>query len=262
VDKALPVVGVDQDMPNSAFAGRIGNPPVQPDPVSFFAFVFGEGNRRGPDVFAMTGQDNPGKLGLPAELIDYICGLSPVGVNQTAVDLHLQAVLTTVESPQFFVGQFLQGIVDSAFQASPGLLLGNGPPDVPQGKEKPFLIGPGAVIEHIPGKIPLPSAQHPEQGLLLDVDKQGQHRAIGRDYIAFAAIEFGGDFLRVKHILAFGLHDRLVLVLGKEGGFIPEPQVHRMLDGRQFILVVTLRPGDNRPGIHFFSVLTIELRGL
>jgi hypothetical protein len=51
------------------------------------------------------------------------------------------------------------------------------------------------------------------------------------------------------------------LVLGKECGFILEPKVHRVLDGRQFIMVVPLRPSDPRSKVHSRSIRTVEISG-
>jgi hypothetical protein len=44
MNKTLPVIGVDQDVANRPLACRIGNPPMESNPVPLLAFVFGEWN--------------------------------------------------------------------------------------------------------------------------------------------------------------------------------------------------------------------------
>ncbi|OPZ95945.1 MAG: hypothetical protein BWY71_02074 [Planctomycetes bacterium ADurb.Bin412] len=65
---------------------------------------------------------------------------------------------------------------------------------------------------------------------MLDIDEHSQMTTTNRNNTAVIAIEFGGNLLSRKHLLAFGLNDGFILVLGKESRLIPQPQIHGMLN--------------------------------
>ena len=59
------------------------------------------------------------------------------------------------------------------------------------------------------------------------------------------------------------IRQRLVLILGKEGGVAAvDPQVPRVLDRRQLVGVVPHWPGDPGAGVHHLAPLEVERVGL
>jgi len=87
MDEALPVVGVDQCVAHLAAALHVGNAPVVPDPLAALALVLAERNARRTDIAPMTRHHQAGVGALATELIDYVGGLAPVGIDHRLTDL-------------------------------------------------------------------------------------------------------------------------------------------------------------------------------
>jgi hypothetical protein len=160
---------------------------------------------------------------LAAELIDNVGGLAPVCVDQAAVDTHFRSVFATVRAREPLGGQLVQGGIDLPLQAC----ARRGPADrgahVAQREVRTALLRPCAVVHHMASEVLLPSAQHPEEHLLLHVDEHRQMIAADRNLSGPVAVELGGDLLGGQHLLADFLDDRFVLILREEGSFIAEP---------------------------------------
>src|SRR5690606_38002085 len=121
--------------------------PMQADAVTLLALVLAERDARGTHVLAVAGQKKTRELALPAELVHHVRALTPVGVDQAAVDSHLGAVLATVGPRQPLSGKLLQRRVDLAFE--PGRWSGPADrrPHVAQREITsggPLLVRPGA----------------------------------------------------------------------------------------------------------------------
>ncbi|GIW55545.1 MAG: hypothetical protein KatS3mg082_1949 [Nitrospiraceae bacterium] len=84
--------------------------------------------------------------------------------------------------------------------------------------------------------------------IALHVDEHRQVIAADRDLAALHAVELGRDLVR-RQVVRVGrlLRERLVLVLGKERRLVLKLEVHRVLDGRSFVVVEPLGPGDTAP---------------
>jgi hypothetical protein len=72
----------------------IGDTPVEPYTITWPATIFAEWQTRSADEATVAGDDHSGVLGLPAELVDHICRLAPVGIDQTSTDTHRSAVIS------------------------------------------------------------------------------------------------------------------------------------------------------------------------
>ena len=71
-----------------------GDSPVESDAIAWPAFVFAERIARRADEATVRWEQDRGVRALPAELIDDVGRVAPVGVDQTATDLHRRAVIT------------------------------------------------------------------------------------------------------------------------------------------------------------------------
>ena len=91
--KRLPVVRVEDDVPNHPLAPDIRHPPVVADPVADALLVLAHVLGTRPDVLAVARQDDVGERRLAAELVHDFRRLAPVRVNEAAFDLHLRPVI-------------------------------------------------------------------------------------------------------------------------------------------------------------------------
>lgn len=101
------------------------------------------------DEAAVAGHEHRRMRTLPAELVDHVSALAPVGVDQTAFDGHLGAVVAAKAPGQEVTGELFQAGVDLPLEA--GALGGGGQGDaqIAQGVVGPALVGPGAVVEDV-----------------------------------------------------------------------------------------------------------------
>jgi hypothetical protein len=84
--------------------------------------------------------------------------------------------------------------------------------------------------------------------------------AADRHHATLHAIDLLGHLVRSEFVFLSGVfRQRLVLVLGEERGLVLQLQVHRVLDGRDLVVVETFVPGDHRPVVHRFPVLAVKL---
>jgi len=74
----------------------------------------------------VAGQQHAGELALPAELVDDVGGLAPVGVDEAAVDPHLGAVLAAIRPAQPLAGELLERPVDLPLQVGVAERAGDG----------------------------------------------------------------------------------------------------------------------------------------
>ena len=129
--------------------------------------------------------------------------------------------------------KLLQTGVDRTFQSGPFGDLGQRGPRVAERKIRPPLVGIGAVVDHIAGKIVLPGSHQVEQQLPLHVDEHRQVVAADGNVAPFQTVDLGRYLIGREVIFLRRLfRQRLVLVLGPKGPFVLQPQVHGMLDGR------------------------------
>ena len=115
--KALPEVGVIDDMPGGAFAGDGGHHPVLPDAFAGLAAAFAHGLRGGTDVLAVARKESGGMWAFAAELVDHIGGGTPVGVDEGLVDGEGKAVLAEPRAGEEVVREGFETLVKTPFES-------------------------------------------------------------------------------------------------------------------------------------------------
>ena len=130
-------------------------------------------------------------------------------------------------------------------------------------KVPPPLVWPRAVVDHAAREVVVPRAHDVEEKRLLHVD---EHRdVVRRDGHAALGVSVQVVHDPVHGELLLGaqvLRQRVVLILGPERRLVRELQVHRVLDGRQFIMVVAGGPCHDRSLVHLGAVSPVEFRRL
>lgn len=88
MNEGLPPVRVVDDVPYCTLASSVRDSPVEADPVALFSLVLREGNARRADEATVRW----------AELIDDVGRVSPVGIDQAAIDFERRSFVTASPS--------------------------------------------------------------------------------------------------------------------------------------------------------------------
>ncbi len=94
VHKRLPPVRIEHDVSDGSFAVNIGDTPIESYAITWSATILAKWQTRRAHEPTVAGDDHSGVLRLPAELVDHICRLAPVGIDQTSTDAHRSAVIS------------------------------------------------------------------------------------------------------------------------------------------------------------------------
>ena len=127
----------------------------------------------------------------------------------------------------------------------------------------PPLVRPRPVVDHIAGEVIVPCAHHIEKKRLLHVDEH--RKVIRRDRNAplGVSVQFVGDAIDRELLLRPQvLRQRIVLVFRPKCSLVLEFEVHRVLNRRDLVVVVTRRPRHDRPLVHLLAVRGVERRRL
>ncbi len=100
----LPPVRVVDDVADGSLAVDGGDSPVEPDAIAWPAFVLAERVRGRADETAVRWEQDRRVWALPAELIDDVGGVAPVGVDQAAADLHGRSIVTLPFAAEKLIG--------------------------------------------------------------------------------------------------------------------------------------------------------------
>src|SRR5882672_10220591 len=92
VDEAFPEIRVVKDMPDAAFCICQGDIPVPANALSGLFGAVGQRPARSTNELAVARHYDGRVGGLPAELVDHVSRLTPVGVDEAALDTHGGAV--------------------------------------------------------------------------------------------------------------------------------------------------------------------------
>ena len=259
-DKALPVVRVEDDVPDGPLATDVRHPPVVADAVADRLLVLAHRLRACADVLAVRRDDDVRKRRLAAELVHDVGRLSPVRVHKALLDPHRRTVVAGELAGEIVLGKRLEPAVKAPFKAGTRELRLQGRIRLAQGEVPPPLVGPRPVVDHVAGEVIVPGAHDVKEQRLLHVDehrdmvRRDGNRPLGVS-VQLVHDSVDGQLLVRPQVLG----ERLVLVLSPERRLVGELQVHRMLDRRDLVVVVAVGPRHDRPLVHLRPMLPVKL---
>ena len=263
LDERLPEVGVIDHVTDCPAAGDGRDAPVEAHAVSGDLLVFAHRLRGRADVAAVARKHDVRPLGLPAELVHDLGRVAPVGVDETALDLERRSVAAEPLAPEHRVRQLLESRVELPLETGVWKRALQRRVRVGEREVPPALVGPGPVVDDIACEVVVPGAHDVEEQRLLHVDEHREAVAGRGKRLPSVAVELVDH--RVDRELLLGpevFGQRFVLVLRPEGHLVLQLEVHRVLDGRDLVVVVARRPAHDRSRVHRRAVLLVERRRL
>jgi hypothetical protein len=94
IDERLPPVGIVDHMTYRSLTVDVWDTPIESYAITWAATILAKRQTRCAHEPTVAGDYHCGVLGLPAELVNHICRLPPIGIDQTATDTHRSPIVS------------------------------------------------------------------------------------------------------------------------------------------------------------------------